>query len=95
MYDCLIREAKEEQEGQFISSMWENGYPLVDIIKVSKLPFKRIKQILKNHIEKDKIETIAKALKTKKSIEEIANSTQLSPQATQRIVDLIRFKPEE
>lgn len=84
-----------EGEQKVLIRMWEHDLPLEDIMKVSELSLNRIKEVLKTHIGKDNVKLINMNLKSKKTIEDIAKSANLSIKATQRIVDLLKYNPEK
>lgn len=88
MTDGIIQETEDKALLQGVVFMWERDLPLEDILEMSKFSFKRVKEIIKNHIGEINFEIIATGVKSKQPLAEIAISAQLSETSVARIVDL-------
>jgi hypothetical protein len=88
MTDGVIQETEDAGILKGIVFMWERDRPLEDILQMSRLPFTRVKEVIKNHIGENDFGIVATGVKSKQSIAEIASSTQLSEASVARIIDL-------
>ena len=92
MTDGIIQETEDKSILQGVVFMWEKGSSIEDILEMSKFSLKRVKELIENHIGETNFELVAKGVKNKQSIAEIATAAQLSEASITRIIDLFYYQ---
>jgi DNA-binding MurR/RpiR family transcriptional regulator len=72
--------------------MWERGRPIDDMLEMSKFSYNRVKEIIQNHIGETHFDAVARSVKNKMPIADIAASVELPEATVVRIIDFFDFK---
>jgi hypothetical protein len=72
--------------------MWERGRPIDDMLEMSKFSYKRVKEIIENHIGETQFDAIARSVKNKMPIVDIAASVELPEATVVRIIDFFDLR---
>jgi hypothetical protein len=92
MNEGFIQEEEDKKLFNNVIWMWERGRPIDDMLEMSKFSYNRVKEIIRNHIGETQFDAIARSVKNKILIADIATSVGLPESTIVRIIDFFDFK---
>jgi hypothetical protein len=87
MNEGVIQEEEDKKLYNNVIWMWERNMPIDDMLEMSKFSYKRVKEIIQNHIGQTQLDTITHSVKNKMPITDIAASVKFSEATVGQIID--------